>query len=371
MDTTTNEIEEDLSGPGVSAPFTPEYIYADFGRYKKIISFEFKRLQQSDNSLLKRYHNTDQSRFLSQRRDHLEKINVLRSLDTQKHQSENSSPRSDFTDIMISHLPYDIPNPSKVAYETNYLLHSTCLVKFYFANLADYESFVNFDTLEPQRFKYLSQKQILVKMALPAHGTTAGVINNFINRELVQMGMRTDEELKTFNGQTISSDDGKEAKQASQAWGSFVFPPNYSTKKPTVVLEIGSLETAEKLKDDALFWLNPKKGAASIVITCKIDRQMPFIALEKWERPGTNGKLKITEVIMITKKTKAMEKEEGKSRRNEVQIELSKTTMTIPFGTLFRREPGPGQTDIIFDERMLKNLAIRAWEEQNFLHREI
>ncbi|KAJ5272569.1 hypothetical protein N7478_007694 [Penicillium angulare] len=202
-------------------------------------------------------------------------------------------------------------------------------------------------------------------MTLPAHGTTTGVITNFISGELTQMGIKVDEELKAFNNQTITSDDGNESKEADQAWGPFTSPPEYPATKPTVVLEVGLSETADKLKNDALFWLNPKKGAANMVITCKIDRGTPFIMLEKWERPNPKGRIQVTEVVVIAQKT--LTRAEKANTSIEEQMELSKTALTIPLFTLFRRDPVQGQTDIVFDEGMLKNLARRAWEEQGFL----
>lgn len=161
-------------------------------------------------------------------------------------------------------------------------------------------------------------------------------------------------EFITAFGRTTISPGEEKAKQANDGWGPRRPPPGYPRHKPTVVLEVGVSESSAKLQRDVQFWLNPEQGQANLVITCKMDRKMPIIMIDTWERAENTAIRRSQHVqLSINKDSKVIKKTDDH--------------LTISFVHLFRRQPdGPDEKDIILDEGCLEYIARTIWENQGF-----
>lgn len=198
----------------------------------------------------------------------------------------------------------------------------------------------------PNRYSFdLAANLLLVKMVTMIHSD----IGQFVNQELIlgitSMGLLND--IRYYSGATVRG-EGR-GKEGDQGWGPP--PPNPAVDgKPTVTLEVGVSESQAKLQRDVEWWLHPDKGNANITITIKVDRKRPRLMIDRWEH--IHGVIQSTQQVEISKVNG--------------QVELTHDRLTIPFESLFRRQPAANEHNITLDGQTLQRLAERTWAAQGF-----
>lgn len=194
------------------------------------------------------------------------------------------------------------------------------------------------------------QQLLLVKMTVSRPNETAArVFEKYLFLCLTPMGLI--DCLRTFGSATCEAENGS-AKQPDCQFLPRRLPRDRTTKWPSFVVETGFSETPSKLMSDARFWLSESNGDVQMVITIKIGRSSPNIALDSWEL--VNDKVKRQQVITIKK-----------SENNSVYVDGQ--PLVISFDKLFLRPPTiPRETDITIDNTILNKIATDIWEDQGF-----
>lgn len=297
---------------------TPTYLYSGAQQCNEIMTFEFNRFRDANHALVQEYHDRRQPDFDAQ------------SLSDLSHQS----------DFHQRHFqPRDL---------TDYIL-------FRFINSSVRDHYLK--SANTASLSVLSGDLLLLKMVTPEHGVVPGLFVTEIQEALRPMGLHR--AVKTFTDTTIPPPGEHTSKQADQAWGPKRPPRGYPRDRPAVVLEVGVSESSAKLRRDAQFWLDPENGQANLVLTCKLDRKLPIIILDTWERTETRA-IRCSQHIVLSKKNQKSE-----------NISMTHGSLTIPFSHLFRREPqGPHEKDLVLGEESLEVIAKGIWEEQGFWEEE-
>lgn len=319
---------------------TPTYLYSGAQQCNEIMTFEFKRFRDANHALVQEYHDHRQPDLDVQQLSDLPHVSNLHQQPDRHQQADLHNPRhrSD-----LHHQRYHQPRDL-----TDYIL-------FRFVNSSVRDEYLKSE--DTASLSVLSGDLLLLKMVTPERGGTSGLFHTEIQEALRPMGLHR--AIKTFSNTTIKPPGGETSKQADEAWGPKRPPRGYSRYKPTVVLEVGVSESSAKLRRDAQFWLDTEKGQANLVLTCKLDRKMPIIILNTWERTE-NRAIRCSQHIVLSKKNKESQ-------------EISKTygSLTIPFSHLFRRDPeGPCEKDLVLGEESLEVITRGVWEDQRFWEEE-
>ncbi|KAJ5826699.1 hypothetical protein N7447_003462 [Penicillium robsamsonii] len=196
----------------------------------------------------------------------------------------------------------------------------------------------------PNRYSFdIAANLLLVKMVTIIHSDIGQFVNLALTRVITQMGLAAC--VRFYAGATIR-EEGR-GKEGDQGWGPIPVPQGFSDK-PTVTLEVGVSESHVKLRRDVDWWLHPAKGNANTTVTIKVDRKRPRLMIDRWER--IDGVVQSTQQIEISKVNG--------------QIVMANDSLTIPFESLFLRQPAGNETDITLDRETLQELADRTWRLQ-------
>jgi hypothetical protein len=196
----------------------------------------------------------------------------------------------------------------------------------------------------PNRYSFdLAANLLLVKMVTIIHSDIGQFVNLALIRIITQMGLAAN--VRFYAGATIR-EEGR-GKEADQGWGPLPVPQGFHDK-PTVTLGVGVSESHIKLRRDVEWWLHPAKGNVNTTSTIKVDRKRPRLMIDRWER--------IDGVVQSTQQTE-ISKVNG-------QMKLSNDSLTIPFESLFLRQPTGNENDITLDRETLQELANRTWSLQ-------
>lgn len=151
------------------------------------------------------------------------------------------------------------------------------------------------------------------------------------------------------------------AKEADAGWGPLRPSPDAPRRRrPPVVLEVAWSETNAKLRRDCQYWVDPQRGQADLAIGVNIYRQERKISISKWgwNHDATRPRANETSTLEITK------------RGGQIHFmpDNSAPQLTIPFHTLFRRDPQhPRERDITLDTQELIEFAQGIWDAMEFL----
>ncbi|KAM5436140.1 hypothetical protein McanMca71_000110 [Microsporum canis] len=126
---------------------------------------------------------------------------------------------------------------------------------------------------------------------------------------------------------------------------------------PTLVLEVGWSEKAEKLASDAHGWLETEGSATEVVITAKLDQDCAHIDFAVWELASEPART-----------TRSYRKSAQQTQRVEVSRKggdiTASSSLVVSFKKIFRREPAADQEgDLIFTKERLIDIAEWAWAE--------
>ncbi|KAJ6189199.1 hypothetical protein N7519_004107 [Penicillium mononematosum] len=211
--------------------------------------------------------------------------------------------------------------------------------------------FLNSESMERRWNSYDSlENLILVKvLASHPHEAAARQFERLLFQSLLPMGL--DNSLRTLGSATCIAENGS-AKQPDCQYLPRRLPKARTDKWSSLVVESDLSESPSKLMSDARFWLTESSGEVQMVITIMIGRSTPEIVLESWEHD--NDSAKRTQVVII-----------GKGENNHLY--LRGQPLIIGFDKLFLRPPSTSkETDIIFDDDILKQMGTLVWVEQEF-----
>ncbi|KAJ5788610.1 hypothetical protein N7457_003600 [Penicillium paradoxum] len=223
-------------------------------------------------------------------------------------------------------------------------LPSDCIL-FYISGRAIQSDILDSPVLSrPNRYSFdLAANFLLVKMVTIIHSDISQFANLALTRVIIQMGLAAN--VRFYAGATIGEEG--QGKEADQGWGPLPAPQGFPDK-PTVTLEVGVSESHIKLQRDVDWWLHPAKGNVNATLIIKVDRKRPRLMIDRWER--------IDGVVQSTQRTE-ISKVNG-------QVELTNDSLTIPFESLFLRQPTGNEIDITLDRGTLEELADRTWRLQ-------
>lgn len=192
---------------------------------------------------------------------------------------------------------------------------------------------------------------LVVKMVLPHHEQAAIALNDMLQNALEQMGLS--KTILSWGTTTLPGPDGS-SKQADGGW-SPRRPPRGAPKRPSVVLEVGALETSAKLRRDAYYWVDPARGNANMAITIKMHQKKHQIIIEQWTW-NTQISRPIQKSHLTLKET-----------NGKIYFDPDHPTpqLVIPFQSLFRRPAENNrEQDVLFATQDLVEFATMVWEMQ-------
>ncbi|KAJ5320128.1 hypothetical protein N7508_000411 [Penicillium antarcticum] len=186
-------------------------------------------------------------------------------------------------------------------------------------------------------------------MPTPEHGVAAGSLGKEVTLEISMMGHGLGSAIKMSAGSGVRRDGT--GKDTDLAWalkrrfrGADAVQRQY-----TVTVEAAVSETADKLKRDVDFWLNPATGNTNMVITMKISRRLALIDIKTWVLVGSRPHCDQSVLI-------------SKDKKGKIRITAP---LRMPFESIFDRPSSiSGRKDIYLSEARLENIAEDIWEEQ-------
>jgi hypothetical protein len=194
---------------------------------------------------------------------------------------------------------------------------------------------------------------LVVKMPVPAHEQAAMGFDHTLISALQERGLQN--AILSWRSTTLTAEDGT-TKEADGGWGPRR-PPRGAPKRPSVVLEVASSETPDKLRRDAHYWVDPAKGQANMAFTVKVHTKIPQITIQQWEwNPEVSRPISKID-LTITKSNS-----DGK-----VYFYPDQPTpqLLIPFHLLFRRPAeNHREHDIVFGTQDLVEFATLVWDMQ-------
>ncbi|RMJ28112.1 hypothetical protein PHISP_01052 [Aspergillus sp. HF37] len=186
-----------------------------------------------------------------------------------------------------------------------------------------------------------------------AHEIAAHTFEHLLLKALEPMALDT--KIKCMGSATCHGDGG--SKRPDTQYQPKRLPRGRTTADwPTVVLEVAVSEPASKLMSDVRYWLRQSDGAVQVVLTLRVDRRIPEVTLEKWERNEDHDNRRPHREQSITIRKRATE-----------VIEFRGDPLVIAFEKLFLRQPSaPREEDVRLGEEELRYLANSIWGVQGF-----
>ena len=217
----------------------------------------------------------------------------------------------------------------------------------------------------------MPQKGILI-ITIPTavHEQLHCVLGGEVENRIWTMGLR--DEWNTMAATTFQSSGGGEGEGD---WTGGPRPLRTGRDKwPTLVIEAGTSETLDELREDMRWWFWASKHEVKIVLLAKFDNRHRRIQLEKWievplgPRHGATNTRNDPEpepdcpqgTIIITRATGIADTDPA--RLNPASYIATSGALRLEFSLLFLRPPGHGEGDIVISAKDLQRLAMRIWE---------
>ncbi|KAL1846952.1 hypothetical protein Plec18170_008921 [Paecilomyces lecythidis] len=150
-------------------------------------------------------------------------------------------------------------------------------------------------------------------------------------------------------------------KKADQEVAPQKLPPGRSDKWPTLVIEAGFSESKSKLESDGKWWLVESHGDVKTALTIDVNKSRPEIVIQKWVPSCTGQTRTRCQISPILEQQVVLSK-----RHDEQKTTVSNGPLILSFQDLFLRSPGRAESDIVFMDNDLRELARIVWEKQHF-----
>jgi hypothetical protein len=168
-----------------------------------------------------------------------------------------------------------------------------------------------------------------------------------ITQKLFEMDLGTRNQQWGKNIEHIGTGNykGKQPDQCFHPPARFPIAGSRSHPWPTMVIESGITASLSKLQEDAKWWFHHSSGEVRIVLIVCVSLSTEKVRIEKWQLapPETTGN-------RLTLDTDA-------NATQEIVITPNKASshLTLPFSTLYNRDPKGKETDITLSPEELVN----------------
>ncbi|CAG8032800.1 unnamed protein product [Penicillium nalgiovense] len=239
---------------------------------------------------------------------------------------------------------------------------TTNVVKYiYFTNvppsITDKFSLRNTRQMFDRRTRYM-----IIKLLTGAHETASRGLHDAIQNEIYNMGL--DESLRPLGSKTIEGAFCK--KEADESYSPTQPVLGRNPKWPTVVVEVGVLESYQKLLADAEWWLTNSRGDVKLVIIVSVDRKTPNIKFETVALDPTVNSLRLQRPRYAPKIRQTITASRDiKNPNSQITIRPA-VALTIGFEELFCRQPVPPEHNIDLSPDRLGRISKHVWGEQGF-----
>jgi hypothetical protein len=196
---------------------------------------------------------------------------------------------------------------------------------------------------------------MIIKLFTGAHETASRNLDGAVQYEIYNMGLG--ESIRPLGSKTIQCVFCR--KEADASFGPSHPIPGRNPKWPTVIVEVGVLESYRKLRADAEWWLKNSRGDVKLVIIVSISRETPDIKFETVASdPTVNYVLKIRQTITASRD----------ANKPDSQITVSPAApLTIGFEELFCRQPVPPEHNIELSPDRLGRISKHVWRGARIL----
>ena len=165
--------------------------------------------------------------------------------------------------------------------------------------------------------------------------------------------------IKNWVGSGIRAVDRSQETRIPDACLGPAHPPvGFPSGRPSLVLEVGNTQSQPSLEENAVWWLDAKKGGAAICLTCKLFKNKK-IDIDVWERQVPEGQP--ANRAIITKAQHIIASHD----KNRQEVSVRGGPLRIKFSLFMRRVPDPvKEYDLILEEEQPKDFASGIWEER-------
>lgn len=161
----------------------------------------------------------------------------------------------------------------------------------------------------------------------------------------MNLGVRDQQWGKNMEHIGTSSYKGKQPDQCFHPPARFPIIGSRSHPWPTMVIESGVTASLPKLQEDAKWWFYHSSGEVRIVLIVCVSLSTERVKIEKWQLapPDTTGN-------MLT-----LDTDVNATQTIEITPKEASSHLTLPFATLYDRDPKGKETDIVLSPEQLAN----------------
>jgi hypothetical protein len=204
-------------------------------------------------------------------------------------------------------------------------------------------------------YNVTTQTLIVKIMPSPEHEAASRAFYDCIRDEILAMNL--EDEVEPLGSTTVQIGIWK--KEADECWA-----PSARNTQLSAIFEVGLSESSRRLSLDARGWLETSGSSVKVVITLKIDRNIPQITIKRWE-------LCAQQYSIATRASPV-----SASCTDEISITRQNNTTTVagdlslPFQKVVGRAVDPNnilERDFLIPRQSLQRLAERVWRKQGFI----
>ncbi|KAJ6180157.1 hypothetical protein N7519_010618 [Penicillium mononematosum] len=207
-----------------------------------------------------------------------------------------------------------------------------------------------------------STRYMIIKLLTGAHETASRGLGGAVQHEIINMGLR--QSIRPLGSKPIEGVFCR--KQADEAYGLRQPVPGRNPKWPTVVVEVGVLESYRKLRADAEWWLTNSRGDVNLVIIVSVSRRTPNIKFETVALDPTVNSLRHQRPRYVPMIRQTITVSRVANNPNSQITIRPAVALTIGFEELFCRQPVPPEHNIDLSPYKLGEISTDVWGEQGF-----
>lgn len=225
------------------------------------------------------------------------------------------------------------------------------------------------------RLSFFEERRLLI-VTIPSrpHERAQADIQYHIAYAIRDMGLRR--ELRCEAHATFRPASGHSPGGSGE--GDSTFTPVSSSGAmadwPSLVLEVGFSQSMAILRMKGKWWLEASDYAVKVVILVKFHQSQGSIKMEKWKgvvaenRPGatttraSESRHRQPACVHTITISRPGVGNTDPARLDQSSYVVVSGPLRLDFAELFLRDAGPGESDIVFDDDELKEMAIGAWQ---------
>lgn len=222
-------------------------------------------------------------------------------------------------------------------------------------------------------FFFPSRRLVIVTIPSGPHEYATKRLAQYLIREVEDMGLN--DSIQQTASETFRSVSGQAAGGSGEGDDSFtIILPNGELRTwPTVVLETGYSQSEAAMRLKMEWWFVQSNYAVKAVLLVKIWSREGAIVLEKWKavragvRPGATTTRRSEAMACQPRCMQTVQVSRpgvgpgDAARLNPDSYVVARGPLRLEFEDVFLRHPGHGEHDIVFDEPVLKDMAVRVW----------